>query len=642
MAKVLIDLGTPGQPTTGDTLPEGGEKLNNFINDVYDTFGWKGSVPEDATLHATGIYQSVSYENVTPIDYYFEYYANAGDMLVVDMEGEVHIILPEDFTCVATQVKVISLDFQGLQTVKVYAPLGQLVNGVEFVTLVPGTQYQFITNMNYAVDGLWSQRIIDGTDTAANENQTQYKVKQNQYTHSGSIRIPKHLALSGEGNCHVDEGPTIYNTYSYKFKFLHNGWHIIHDIVPEMSLTYESPFYYEPAQYPMESVIFNSSIDEDDVILSFRASSNVNLSFPVDTCVHDMSYPNNRFKYNKTVWYVDDSLNIKYYQNGIQVFDNSIIADSIKDFTVTRDTTSPILIGAVREISGVNSVVLYIDNVWEQLYTDEVNSIIKKVLFNDQNLLGVFAVDSLNNGINIYEFAPTAAINNLVSRGGGVWDVQYVINDIISVCYGNNNDIYVCLQFTQVDAPDTYKTFVFYGDPSQGGAEISSLSDIKVNVIKYYNNKIYFGCEYTSGPTAVFSLETGLSAQPLKDMGPLVGSVIDLAFTKDLIDDVQYTIVYALGLFDTGAGDAMVISVDDHNQNEYWSYEAGAMQFDGITPKKLISNSTMGQLIAIGDFVSAGYDSNILYSTGDSWEANILETSDITSCVYANTIESPV
>lgn len=27
MAKELIDLGTPGQPTTGDNLPVGGEKL---------------------------------------------------------------------------------------------------------------------------------------------------------------------------------------------------------------------------------------------------------------------------------------------------------------------------------------------------------------------------------------------------------------------------------------------------------------------------------------------------------------------------------------------------------------------------------------------------------------------------------------
>lgn len=179
MAKVLIDLGTPGQPTTGDTLPEGGEKLNNFINDVYDTFGLKGIEDFQTTLHATGVYQLVSYGNVTPVDYYFEYYANVGDMLVVDMEGEVHIILPADLTFPATQVKVISLDFQGLQTVKVYAPLGQLVNGVEFVTLVPGTQYQFITNMNYAVDGLWSQRIIDGT--GGNTNSFNPGPIQNQF-----------------------------------------------------------------------------------------------------------------------------------------------------------------------------------------------------------------------------------------------------------------------------------------------------------------------------------------------------------------------------------------------------------------------------------------------------------------------------
>jgi len=154
--KELIDLGTPGQPSSGDNLTEGGQKINNHINVVYDAFSRKGQDPAEQILQATGVYQSVSYANTDEVEGHFEYGAKVGEMLIVDMEGEVRITLPQS-AFVGSQVKIISLYMNGLQTVKVYATGGQTVMNEEFVVLTPGIEYQFMATLDTA-DGDWSMR----------------------------------------------------------------------------------------------------------------------------------------------------------------------------------------------------------------------------------------------------------------------------------------------------------------------------------------------------------------------------------------------------------------------------------------------------------------------------------------------------
>lgn len=175
MAKELIDLGTPGVPNTGDNLPAGGEKVNNHINAVYDAFSYRGQDPIDQTLHATGVYQFINTNTAEFIDPHYEYLASPGEMLMVDMEGEVHILLPDGDTSGA-QVK-ITTSSSYTPTVRVYSVTGQ-INAQDFVILEPYIQYQFIAFLN-PTDGQWSQRIINGS--GGNTNSFNPGPIQNQF-----------------------------------------------------------------------------------------------------------------------------------------------------------------------------------------------------------------------------------------------------------------------------------------------------------------------------------------------------------------------------------------------------------------------------------------------------------------------------
>jgi len=167
MAKVLIDLGTPGQPTTGDTLPEGGEKLNNFINDVYDAFSRKGQPPESQNLQSTGVYQIIGFSDLTLDEEYgpgYYYEAEPGEMLFIDVNEEtiVYIDLPGGYS--ADQIKVVAAE---TNTPVFVRAIDSQINGQESIELTKGVQYQYIRNIS-AADGEWSQRIIDGSGSNTN------------------------------------------------------------------------------------------------------------------------------------------------------------------------------------------------------------------------------------------------------------------------------------------------------------------------------------------------------------------------------------------------------------------------------------------------------------------------------------------
>lgn len=190
MAKELIDLGN-GQPNSGDTLPAGGEKINNLINAVYDSFSRKGLPPEEQILQATGVYQYVSYDNVTAVDSHFEYQAKVGEMLIVDMEGEVHIILPE-LSWAGSQIQVCTSALASPPTVRVYSASGQ-VNGQDYVILEPYIQYQFISSLD-PVDGQWSQRVIDGSGN----NEVSWEKHTNDVRGASlCVKIPRSTAIAG-------------------------------------------------------------------------------------------------------------------------------------------------------------------------------------------------------------------------------------------------------------------------------------------------------------------------------------------------------------------------------------------------------------------------------------------------------------
>lgn len=66
--KKLIDVGEIGNASTGDILFDGGEKLNNNLNDIYNTFGDQRLNDGVQILYATGYYQKITSAQLgTPI-----------------------------------------------------------------------------------------------------------------------------------------------------------------------------------------------------------------------------------------------------------------------------------------------------------------------------------------------------------------------------------------------------------------------------------------------------------------------------------------------------------------------------------------------------------------------------------------------
>lgn len=169
MAKELIDLGIPGSPNTGDTLPVGGEKLNNHINDVYDAFSRKGQNPEQQILHSTGVYQVIRFEDLVPNTYGpigFMYEAKPGDMLFIDVneDTEVRIYLPLS-AAMGDQVKVIANNSN--TPIFITSDDGVQINLQDEIQISYGVQYQYVYQLNTALDGDWSQRIIDGSGSSS-------------------------------------------------------------------------------------------------------------------------------------------------------------------------------------------------------------------------------------------------------------------------------------------------------------------------------------------------------------------------------------------------------------------------------------------------------------------------------------------
>jgi len=197
MAKVLIDLGTPGFPNTGDNLPAGGEKLNNHINDVYSAFARTNLADEEQTLHCTGVYKIITFADLILDETNGPghlYEAEPGEMLFVDVNEETTVFIDLPGGYAADQVKVIAAE---TNTPVLARALGSQINGQESIELKKGVQYQYIRSVSLA-DGEWSQRIIDGSGagTSTKEDSIQLTSDAGVVTIDCSLGNYFHLQLN--------------------------------------------------------------------------------------------------------------------------------------------------------------------------------------------------------------------------------------------------------------------------------------------------------------------------------------------------------------------------------------------------------------------------------------------------------------
>lgn len=63
MSKDLIKTGAAGDPTSGDSLFVGGNKINGMFQELYDAFGRRGANPQ--IIHATGYWQTPTRSSYT-------------------------------------------------------------------------------------------------------------------------------------------------------------------------------------------------------------------------------------------------------------------------------------------------------------------------------------------------------------------------------------------------------------------------------------------------------------------------------------------------------------------------------------------------------------------------------------------------
>lgn len=94
-----INIGTAGIDNTGDTLYEGGQKINQTWDDIYRSFARRTFTKANKTLHAGGCFQVITnaemvdlagdassnpfYDGITPVPARV-YNAEAGDLLFID------------------------------------------------------------------------------------------------------------------------------------------------------------------------------------------------------------------------------------------------------------------------------------------------------------------------------------------------------------------------------------------------------------------------------------------------------------------------------------------------------------------------------------------------------------------------------
>lgn len=86
MSKNLINTGVVGDSSTGDSLFNGGVKINTMFEEIYDAFGLNGANPQN--IHATGYFQ-------TPPRTYYTFPIQPGAQLNVDTRnGDLTVKLP--------------------------------------------------------------------------------------------------------------------------------------------------------------------------------------------------------------------------------------------------------------------------------------------------------------------------------------------------------------------------------------------------------------------------------------------------------------------------------------------------------------------------------------------------------------------
>lgn len=162
MAKVLIDLGSPGLPNSGNNLPDGGDVINDHINEVYNAFSRQDVDQETEHLHATGVYQQVTADNSEyneGTDRYV-YDAQTGDMLQIAMDAALvaEIILPEA-PWSGAQIKIFRpTSAFGPDVTFVKAFDGDTVQNLSEVAITRGVEYIFTAYLDHSLDGTWSMR----------------------------------------------------------------------------------------------------------------------------------------------------------------------------------------------------------------------------------------------------------------------------------------------------------------------------------------------------------------------------------------------------------------------------------------------------------------------------------------------------
>lgn len=118
--KELIDTGIRGQEGTGDTLFDGGEKLNSDINSIWNVFGdyrigkTSGSGNRVQTLHATGYYQKHTRAYYAGAEQPSGYPVDFGSMHDVsvtrDGVGDLTITLPQGSGHAGECIEIVNTD----------------------------------------------------------------------------------------------------------------------------------------------------------------------------------------------------------------------------------------------------------------------------------------------------------------------------------------------------------------------------------------------------------------------------------------------------------------------------------------------------------------------------------------------------
>ena len=160
----LIDLGVKGDPTTGDVLYDGAEKVNNSLNSMYEKFTNTAIPLASRVIHVDGYYNIITAPLFTPVD------LEIGSKYEIDTTlGIVNLTLPLA-TKVGESISIRNLSNSWhLYPVNVSSQTGENI-------ISPGTETLQISNslseIKFVIDavGSWKVSITDPLDVTINSS----------------------------------------------------------------------------------------------------------------------------------------------------------------------------------------------------------------------------------------------------------------------------------------------------------------------------------------------------------------------------------------------------------------------------------------------------------------------------------------